>query len=71
MARTKPTPTPPDDNGAAATQAAFDQWRSDTRQYQQDVARELAAAPDTAAYLAQLAEWNDAIEAAAAAAHRP
>lgn len=65
MARKK---TPPLAADEAATQAKYDAWLADCRQYQDDVARELAAAPDPHQYLANLAVWNDAVEAAAAQA---
>lgn len=64
MARKKPAPLIEDE---AHTQATYDQWLAACHQYQADVDRELAAATDPHQYLADLAAWNDAVEAAAQA----
>lgn len=65
MPRKKQPPQP----NPADTEAAFNAWLDGSRQYQADVDREIAAAPDPHKYLADLCAWNDAIEARAAAVH--
>lgn len=50
------------------TEAKFAQWQADCEQYRQDVAAGIAAADDPAVFLAELAEWNTAVEESAAAA---